>query len=76
MRVYFIVKHILNARMSDESELLTRRVIIPMAPSMISRIRKYRFAAQRESQADAIRALIEIGLDTVKAVEKSDKTGS
>lgn len=47
------------------------RKLILMPADMIARIEEYRFAARHKSEADAIRALIQAGLDKVeKAARK------
>lgn len=54
------------------SEQLTERVIIPMTPSMVEAITEYRFMHRHESRAEAVRALVQIGLDSAKS-EKPKK---
>jgi hypothetical protein len=44
-------------------ETLTKRVIIPMTTAMVEAVHDYRFMHRLESRAEAIRRLIEIGLE-------------
>ena len=46
-----------------QAELLTERVITPMTKTMLAHINEYRFSKRFEARSDAIRRLIEIGLD-------------
>ena len=52
-------------KMQDDG--LSQRVIIPMSPGMIEAIQEYRFMHRLESRAEAVRQLIEIGLETTKS---------
>jgi len=59
-----------HARMAKEP--VSERIIIPMAESLVKAIDDYRFTARRPSRADAIRHLIELGLEAAKR-EKPEK---
>lgn len=51
----------------ESSELLTKRVIIPMSEEMASAIQEYRFTNRLESRAAAVRKLITLGLEADKS---------
>lgn len=53
-------------------EPLSERVIIPMTKSMVEAVSEYRFMHRHESRAEAVRKLIEIGLQSEKS--KTPKT--
>jgi metal-responsive CopG/Arc/MetJ family transcriptional regulator len=56
--------------MSDEKD---PRIITPMPHSMVTAIDDFRFGNRLPSRADAIRRLIELGLEAAKAQEEQEK---
>jgi hypothetical protein len=48
-------------------EPLSERVIIPMTKSMVEAVSEYRFMHRHQSRAEAVRKLIEIGLQSEKS---------
>ena len=50
-------------------EANSERVITPMSKSLIAAVDDYRFANRAPSRAEAIRRLIELGLEAAKATE-------
>lgn len=64
-----------DSKMGDEredSEQLTERIITPMSKQMVSDISDYRFSARVETRSEAIRRLIQAGLE---AERKRGKKG-
>ena len=64
--------------MQQATEQSSKRVMVPMPDSLIAEINDFRFEARRESQADAVRELIKIGLESwrkqrAKNTGKADK---
>lgn len=60
-------------QMIKEDEPLTERVITPMSKSMVEAINNWRFENRCESKADALRQLIQIGLQASKSLPKKSK---
>ncbi|RYH05321.1 MAG: hypothetical protein EON57_08000 [Alphaproteobacteria bacterium] len=52
--------------------VFTVKKLIAMAPSMAEAISSYRFAEKISSEAEAIRRLIELGLEAAKGQAKAD----
>lgn len=50
----------------DNDELLTERLILPVTKSMAAEIKRYWHEHQLDSRAEAMRTLIQIGLDSDK----------
>jgi hypothetical protein len=50
------------------------RVVVPMPPKLIERIENFRYEDRHPSRADAVRVLLEVGLDCV-AKDKPTKAG-
>lgn len=52
-------------------EPLSERIITPMTKSQVAAVDDYRYAVRLPSRAEAIRRLIELGLQASKAEPKS-----
>jgi hypothetical protein len=50
----------------DDSEGLTERILLPITKSMLAAISDFRFEARFNTRADAMRHLIQAGLDAEK----------
>lgn len=50
--------------MAETEEPISKRVIVPMPETLIEEVNDYRFEERRGSQADAVRELIKLGLET------------
>jgi metal-responsive CopG/Arc/MetJ family transcriptional regulator len=46
-----------------ENEKMTERLVTPMSKTMVDAINDYRFEHRCESKSDAVRTLIQAGLD-------------
>ena len=47
----------------DDSELISEKIVVTMTPSQLKSIQDYRFANRINSQSDAVRRLIQLGLE-------------
>ena len=59
--------------MSDEKELSTERVIIPMTKGLVTEIDDYRFGNRIDSRAEAVRALIKYALKAISDEKERPK---
>jgi predicted DNA-binding protein len=53
-----------GSHMPKEKKMSSQRTILSMPPELKERIRKFRFANEIDTEAEAIRLLIERGLET------------
>ena len=55
----------------DPDEHMTERIIIPVTPTMLEEIKEYWHERRLNSKSEAIRRLIEVGLETERKKKKS-----
>ena len=59
---------------TEQQEQPLKRVMVPMPDALIAEIGDFRFEERRDSQADAIRELIKIGLATWRKGKRGGKS--
>jgi hypothetical protein len=60
--------------MDDDQEKLTERIVVPATRSLVDRIDEYWHANRLKSKSEAVRRLIEVGLDATGAERRKKRS--